>query len=109
MARKSYDMINEILAHFDFEKVHEVMELTNWTWAGEGVPSIKKIKESAEYHLSSAIEQVLSPSNTEHHEVGWISSSGGLKAMAWKNEDNTLAKIQLEFVLTDWDSENEED
>ena len=43
MARKSYDMINEVLAHFDFEKVHTTMYLLNWTWAGEGVPNIKKL------------------------------------------------------------------
>ena len=107
MSRKQSDMINEVLAHFDFEKVHNVMKAINWTWAGEGVPSIKVLKEEAENHLNSAVEQALSPNNTEHHEVGWISASGGFKATAWKHKDNTLARIQLEFIVTDWDDEDD--
>lgn len=109
MARKQYDMINEVLAHFDFEKVQEVMRALNWTWFGsKEVPTLRELKESAEQRMSDAIEQVLSPNNTEHHEVGWVSNSGGLKAMAWKKEDGTLARVQLEFVVEDWDAEDDE-
>jgi len=107
MSRKQSDMINEVLAHFDFEKVHNVMKAINWTWAGEGVPSIKVLKEEAEERLQNAIDQVLSPNNTEHYEVGWISATGGFKATAWKHKDNTLARIQLEFIVTDWDAEDD--
>jgi hypothetical protein len=107
MARRKYDMINEVLAHFDFEKVHETMTLLNWTWAGEGIPSIKQLKETADNLLNGAAEQVLSPTNTEHHEVGWISATGGFKAMAWKNKNGTLSRIQLEFIVTEWDAEDD--
>jgi hypothetical protein len=107
MARKKHDMINEVLAHFDFEKVQIVMKALNWKWTGTGIPNIKEIKESAEHHMYAAIEQVLDPNNTEHHDIGWISASGGLKAMAWKNEDGELTKIQLEFIIADWDAEND--
>ena len=108
MSRKKYDMVNEVLAHFDFEKVHKTMTALDWKWADVGIPSIREIKETAEQRLYNAIEQVLSPDNDSHHDVGWLSSSGGFKAMAWKNEDGTLAKIQLEFIVTDWDAENDE-
>ncbi len=109
MAREQYDMVNEVLAHFDFEKVKEVMDAIGWRWAGakKGVPTIKELKESAERHLYSAIEQVLSPDNKEHYEVGFQSYSGGLKAMAWKKEDGTLARIQLEFIVTEWDADDD--
>ncbi len=107
MSRKPYDMINEVLAHFDFERVHETMKALDWTWYNEGVPSIKELKESAEERMYSAIKQALDPNNTEHHDIGWISNSGGLKAMAWRNEDYTLARVQLEFVVTEWDAEND--
>ncbi len=108
MARKQYDMINEVIANFDFERVQQVMKALNWTWCGsEEVPTIGELKVSAGDRLSCAIEQVLSAKNTEHHEVGWMSNSGGLKAMAWKKEDGTLARIQLEFVVEDWDAEDE--
>lgn len=100
-------MVNEVLAQFDFERVKEVMDAIKWHWAGsDGVPTIRELKEEAENHLYSAIEQVLSPTNTEHHEIGWHSASGGLKATAWKNEDGTLARIQLEFIVADWDADD---
>lgn len=109
MARRKSDMINEVLAHFDFVQVHLVMMALDWKWAGcNRVPTIRELKEEAENHLNSAIEQALSLTNTEHHEVGWISASGGFKATAWKNEDNTLARIQLEFIVADWDADDSE-
>ena len=109
MARRKSDMVNEVLAQFDFEKVNKTMYLLNWKWFDKAdIPTITELKESAEQHLYSAIEQALSPTNIEHHEVGWHSASGGFKATAWKNEDNTLARIQLEFIVADWDADDSE-
>jgi hypothetical protein len=108
MARKKYDMINEVLAHFDFEAVNKTMKALNWTWATvEGVPTIQQLKESAEERMSQAIDQVLSEKNKESHEVAWISASGGFKAMAWKTKKGKLARVQLEFIVSEWDAENE--
>lgn len=107
MARKNYDMVNEVLAHFDFEKVKLTMDVLDWKWAMTSVPTIKELKESAEERLYEAIKQVTSPDNNQHPDIGWISSSGGLKATAWKNEDKTLALLKLEFVVTEWDAEDE--
>lgn len=108
MARKSYDMINEVLAWFDFNKVHTAMVALNWTWAGEGIPDIQDLRETAMERMNNAIEQAVDKNNTEHEDVGWISSSGGLKATAWRNKDYKLAKVQLEFVVAEWDADNEE-
>lgn len=105
MSDKKNNLINEILANFDFEKVHKTMTLLDWRWVGRGVPSINEIRDSASERLESAIEQVISSKNKEHHDIGWISSSGGLKATAWKNKKGKLEKLSLEFVLTDWDTE----
>ena len=107
MARKKYDMINEVLAHFDFDKVNQTMKALNWTWWNEGVPTIQQLKESAEHHMNSAIEQVLSEKNKEHHKVAWISASGGFKAMAWKTKKGKLETVRLEFIVSEWDTENE--
>lgn len=106
MARNKYDMVNEVLAHFDFERVREVMGALNWTWAGRGIPTMRDLKEEAEQLMYGAIKQATDPGNLEHHDIGWISATGGFKAMAWKNEDNTLAKVQLEFIVTDWDADD---
>ncbi len=107
MERKKYDMINEVLAHFDFEKVNQTMIALNWTWYGKGIPTMQQLKEAAEHHMNSAIEQVLSPNNKEHHDVGWISASGGFKAMAWKTKKGKLKRIQLEFIVSEWDAEKD--
>lgn len=108
MARKKYDMINEVLAWFDFTRVHKAMVALNWTWAGQGTPDISELKESAMQRMNEAIKQAVDKKNTEHQDVGWISSSGGLKATAWRDENYNLARIQLEFVVSDWDADNEE-
>lgn len=109
MARNRYDMINEVIANFDFERVHEAMVALNWKWFDlADVPSINDLKESAYQRLSDAIKQAVDRNNTEHQDIGWISNSGGLKATAWRDEDYKLAKIQLEFIVTDWDADNEE-
>lgn len=107
MARKSYDMVNEVLAHFDFERVREVMGALNWTWAGKGIPTMRDLKEEAERLMYCAIKQATDPGNLEHHDIGWISATGGFKAMAWKKEDGTLARVQLEFIVTEWDAEDD--
>jgi hypothetical protein len=108
MARKKYDMINEVLAHFDFEAVNKTMKALNWTWATvEGVPTIQQLKESAEERMSEAIDQVLSEKNKASREVAWISATGGFKAMAWKTKKGKLARVQLEFIVSEWDAENE--
>jgi hypothetical protein len=39
--------------------------------------------------------------------VGWISASGGFKAMAWKTKKGKLAKVQLEFIVSEWDAEKD--
>jgi hypothetical protein len=107
MARKKYDMVNEVLAHFDFDKVNQTMKALNWMCYGEGVPTIQQLKESAEERMCNAIDQVLSKKNKESHEVAWISATGGFKAMAWKTKKGKLAKVQLEFIVSEWDAENE--
>lgn len=107
MARKKDDMINEIMAWFDFDKVQKVMVGLDWEWYDEGVPTIQLLKEAALERMESAIQQVLSPNNKEHHDIGWISNSGGFKATAWKSKKGKLKKVRLEFIVSDWDSEND--
>ena len=105
MTRNTDDMIHEIIAWFDFEKVQKTMTALDWTWGEEGTPSQFSLKESAYERLKSAAELVLSPNNTEHHEIPWISASGGFKATAWKTEKGELSRLLLEFIVTEWDAE----
>jgi hypothetical protein len=99
------EMVDNIMDNFDFERVHNTMHLLDWRWAEIGVPSEEKIKREAWKHLDRAIEQVLSPYNTESKDVAYMSASGGLVARAWKTNKNNLSRLELDFVLTGWESD----
>ncbi len=44
-----YDaQVSQILGAFRFDRVHRAMVALKWEWAGEGVPSIDRLKEFAE-------------------------------------------------------------
>lgn len=43
--------IELILNGFDFKSVHEYYVKTNWNWINNGVPTIEKLKENAQYLL----------------------------------------------------------
>ena len=107
MAKKKNDMINEIIANFNFERVNKAMTALNWKWIDRGIPNTEELKKSAIERLESAIEQALSPKNNEHHNIAWISFSGGFKATAWKNKKGKLDKLLLEFIVSEWDSEKD--
>ena len=106
---KEKNMINDVIENFNFLKCHKVMTHLNWRWGNEGVPTIDKIKESAVERMRSAIDRVRDKENKISSSDFTSVSSGGLKATAWKNRYGHLEFIRLEFVLTDWDSDGDED
>lgn len=104
------DKIDFILENFDFQKCHEMMTLTDWSWWGKGIPTVAMLREAAIERIKCAIEQVYAnrPTNEDihipnykGHEVSYYSSSGGLKATVYSKGKQILA-IMLEFVFTDW-------
>jgi hypothetical protein len=105
------DMIDEIMEEFDFARVRKAMVALDWKWGGSDyrIPNIDELREAAERLLRGAAESRLGGYRDEHHEVGIISATGGFKATAWCNEAKTeIAGLKLEFIVTDWDSFNEE-
>ena len=105
------DMINEIMEEFDFVKVERIMFHLNWKWGGSDyrIPNIDELREAAEERLRNAVESRLDDYRDKHHEVGIISATGGFTATAWCNEAKTeITGLKLEFIVTDWDSFNEE-
>lgn len=109
MKKKSQqEMIDDIIDNFDFSRVITTMDALYWRWSGsKDTPTKQELIDSALERLHSAIEQVLSPDNKEHKDVGWISASGGFQAQAWKTKKGNLAKLQLEFIVSDWDVERD--
>ena len=47
-------LIQEILNYVEWDKIHEMMEATNWTWRDAGVPSTEQIRATAEERLRTA-------------------------------------------------------
>lgn len=105
------DMIDEIMYEFNFDKVQDAMLHLNWRWGMSTyrTPNIDELRKSAEQLLRSVAELRLGAFIDEHYKVGIISATGGFKATAWCNEDKTeITGLKLEFIVTDWDSWNEE-
>ncbi len=56
--------IDELLAKFDFEKAAKVMSVLDWTWIGEGVPSAKRLEETARELCEDMINEGCTGSRT---------------------------------------------
>ena len=98
-------MIDDIIENFKFDKVQSVMEFLDWQWAGEGVPTIESLKETAKRLLRGAAEARLGDYKDTHWEQGIIYGTGGFQAMAWCNKDKTkIDALDLKFILADWDA-----
>jgi hypothetical protein len=59
MTDKQYEQIIEILINFDFEKVHQAMAATGWTWAscGRETPSAQELRERVVDLLKECIDR----------------------------------------------------
>ena len=93
-------MMFDILNNFDFQKVYVVMKSLNWTWYPKGVPTVDDITFSARERIESVIKNCLLDAKPDQE---YISSSGGVKATAIKNDYGQITFLELEFVLTSWD------
>jgi hypothetical protein len=84
--------IDKIIKDFDFNRVHEVMELLNWTWYPQNkVPTISELKKTA--------EELLIYANTEFKKNGKFSNveTGGFIAEVMEN------RMRLHFSITNMD------
>jgi len=103
-------MTDEIINEFDFKKCHKVMKHLKWVWKKHGedvIPTIEMLSEFARERIKSAIDGILDKENKISYQHSYSSCSGGLKATVWKNKYGHIVNIQLEFVLTYWDSDGD--
>jgi hypothetical protein len=97
------EMIDNIIEHFEWKRVQEVMDYLDWQWRGEYV-TIAMLKETAERLLRGAINSRFGEFIDESDEIGIANSTGGLEAKAWCDEDKThIVRLELKFVLSSWD------
>jgi hypothetical protein len=96
-------MIDGIMDNFDWEETQRVMEFMNWGWAGGRVPTIERMKQTAERLLRNAAELRLNEYKDSHWEQGIISGTGGFEAQAFCNETKTeITSLSLQFILNQW-------
>lgn len=89
------DHILEILNCFKFYQVHEFMQMTNWTWRDEGVPSVYKLREQAKALLIDACYSSYTDTSDERKYVTHTFETGGFFARAYDNGN----KVELRFSL----------
>lgn len=101
-------MIDDIISNFDFESCRYAMLALGWSWSRiRRTPSIEELKDSAKKRIEAAISGVLNNKDRLTSNDYYFSSSGGLKATAWRNRYGHLSAINLEFVVTEWDSDGD--
>ena len=91
------NMMFDIMNHFDYKKVYDVMKHLKWEWYGIGIPTVDDIRFASRERIESVIKNCLLDAKTDQE---YISSSGGLKATAIKNDYGQITFLELEFVLT---------
>jgi hypothetical protein len=103
-------MMDDILDNFNFVKCKIAMRGLGWTWAmiPGGYPEVEDMKRTAKYLMEGAIKGCLETKSCRPGET-YMNSTGGFKAVAIKNKYGHLEWVQLEFVLTEWESDGDVD
>jgi hypothetical protein len=100
---KLQQKIDNIIDCFDFNKVHEIMEHLNWTWATTSgrVPDVLDLKQCARKLLNDVVDNYINNriyGDEKIHEFDV--STGGFKAELY------YEILELSFILESWDEEN---
>ena len=56
-----YADLDQLLEKYNFENVHKVMTMLNWTWAGKGVPTIEDMKGTVAYLFNELMRNKKNP------------------------------------------------
>lgn len=84
---------NNALSEFEFEKVHQVMELLDWKWcfSFEQMMRIPTIEDMKNHLIVLFGEAVNKCDNTSEYIIG----SGGFYVVINKNENSVTIKFEL--------------
>lgn len=95
MAQNLLDQAQNIMDRFDFERVHKAMVALNWSWRGEGVPSIDQLKATALQLMDYAD---LGYDCLIHKEFGYSTATGGFEARV-ETFTNAPPRLSLAFIV----------
>lgn len=86
----------QLIAEFDFKKVHRLMTALNWEWgSSEGVPSIGEMRTV----VTDLVESLY-----KHNADSMCISTGGFTVRRYYNEEHREI-IEIEFVAVSLSTE----
>lgn len=91
------EIYEEMISEFDFEKVHKVMTLLDWTWVDSGKlpPTIERMKMT----VRELFDQIYSSVNRDKRDHSVI-ATGGFQITY--TECKSYNMYELEFVVENW-------
>lgn len=95
--------INDIVEHFNWDRVHKAMVALDWRWASEnvddyGVPTLGALFKCAIDLLHRAYD------GAEMHREDYIVATGGFRAQAYVDSDTKeIIELKLAFELCSWE------
>lgn len=100
------NMMNNIMENFDFQKCYVAMKALDWTWGLQRQPvTVEMLKTSARNRMEDTINYA--KESKEPHNTPFWTSTGGLKCTVWKNRYGHICQMNLEFVLTEWEHDDD--
>jgi len=92
------ETIDDIMDNFDFEKVHEAMNLLGWRWWTQEtdsleIPDIPRLRKVARRLMQDAMGS---------HMPSYSTGTGGFQVD--KTTEEGKVYLSLSFVLTSWDN-----
>ena len=97
------EAINDIVEHFNWDRVHKAMVALDWRWASEdvddyGVPTLGAIFKCAIDLLHRAYD------GAEIHREDYMAGTGGFRAQAYVDSDTKeIIELKLAFELCSWE------
>ena len=94
-------MIDEVMDYFDFSKTHKTMVALNWklhTENGYEIPDEHELRVDARRLLMDCID------NSENNKEDYNTVATGPFKVTCLRYDGKLTKLELEFVVTSWET-----
>ena len=100
------NMIENIMENFDFHKCYITMKFLKWRWGLQNEPvTIERLKEAARNRMEDTVRYARETEGSPNSP--FYTSTGGLKCTVWKNRYGHIVQINLEFILTEWEHDDD--
>ena len=108
--KSDQQLVTNIMANFNFNKVHKTMTALKWKWAttdGYEIPTVVELRRKVKKELITAITYAKSKNHNNTYDIPFELESGGFKVIAFVNKEYTKIEIlELQFIVEKWYEEN---